>query len=437
MKKGLTIIELLAVIVIVVVIVLISTPIFLRIIENSRKKALENTGYGIIESIREFYIDHLSEKGVVGDHSFTFPNQTLKISGAIPNGNAKLYADGTISIAIHDHRFCATKGRNEDIITLTDYVEGKCFLDAPILATDKIKSYIGKSEVVDLEDYGIRYQGKDPKNYVSFNDELWRIIGIVDGKVKIVRNESIGEQSWDSSTSNDVEISGVKDNKGFNNWLEADLMKTLNPNYDQNQTINNYGQTFNANNSIYWNKSTGLCSLGNANDLKNCNYSQNGLKDSAKELIDDAVWYLGGTEFNTYKNDYGFLADIYKNERGTKVFKNRDTSWSGKVGLIYPSDYVLASSSEECRTSSPNKWSSSVNSICLENYLNKGENYWTIQPLYKNHHYVLYIDSSGKLKDNYASFKNIMVYPSVYLKDDVDIESGDGSKQNPFILNKK
>ena len=50
-----------------------------------------------------------------------------------------------------------------------------------------------------LTDY--RYIGADPNNYVKFNDELWRIIGVFDtddgtGKVekrlKIIRNESIG-----------------------------------------------------------------------------------------------------------------------------------------------------------------------------------------------------------------------------------------------------
>ena len=52
-----------------------------------------------------------------------------------------------------------------------------------------------------------RYIGANPNNYVKFNDELWRIIGVFDvddgtGKIekrmKIIRNESIGNYSWDN-----------------------------------------------------------------------------------------------------------------------------------------------------------------------------------------------------------------------------------------------
>ncbi len=58
-------------------------------------------------------------------------------------------------------------------------------------------------------DNNLRYIGKDPNNYVLFNDELWRIIGIFDKNthevegtelVKIIRNESIGNYSWLSCT---------------------------------------------------------------------------------------------------------------------------------------------------------------------------------------------------------------------------------------------
>ena len=55
-----------------------------------------------------------------------------------------------------------------------------------------------------------RYIGANPNNYVKFNDELWRIIGVFDtddgtGKVekrmKIIRNESIGDYAWDNKNT--------------------------------------------------------------------------------------------------------------------------------------------------------------------------------------------------------------------------------------------
>ena len=77
-------------------------------------------------------------------------------------------------------------------------------------ATDTI---LGKGETDELKfdgtvDNNLRYVGADPNNYVSFNNELWRIIGVFnnidDGtgmtetRLKIVRNESIGTYSWDN-----------------------------------------------------------------------------------------------------------------------------------------------------------------------------------------------------------------------------------------------
>ena len=59
---------------------------------------------------------------------------------------------------------------------------------------------------------GYRYEGKDPNNYISFNGELWRIIGVFDDAthgvtgtnlVKIMRAEPIGSYVWDKNDTND------------------------------------------------------------------------------------------------------------------------------------------------------------------------------------------------------------------------------------------
>lgn len=62
-----------------------------------------------------------------------------------------------------------------------------------------------------MQDIGgnIRYYGKNPNNYIYFNCsdysnqtsstcELWRIIGVFDGKAKLIRNEILGEYSYDN-----------------------------------------------------------------------------------------------------------------------------------------------------------------------------------------------------------------------------------------------
>ena len=61
-------------------------------------------------------------------------------------------------------------------------------------ASDTITNLLPSNpdELYKDEHEDIRYYGANPNNYVSFNNELWRIIGVIDGKIKIIRNESIG-----------------------------------------------------------------------------------------------------------------------------------------------------------------------------------------------------------------------------------------------------
>ena len=64
-------------------------------------------------------------------------------------------------------------------------------------------------------DQNIRYYGSDPNNYVSFNNELWRIIGVFGNNVKLVRKDSLGSLSWDSSESS------INGGVGINQWGES------------------------------------------------------------------------------------------------------------------------------------------------------------------------------------------------------------------------
>ena len=60
-------------------------------------------------------------------------------------------------------------------------------------------------------------------------------------------------------------------------------------------------------------------------------------------MIGNAKWYLGGTA-NYDSSSNGLASHFYKYERGTGVYSGRSTSWTGKVGLMYPSDYGYATS---------------------------------------------------------------------------------------------
>ena len=126
----------------------------------------------------------------------------------------------------------------------------------------------------------IRYYGASPNNYIYFNCddysnqtsstcEIWRIIGVFDSKVKIMRNESIGSYSWDNKNTN----TGAEDNMGKNNWTDATIMKILNQGYESE-----------TGGSLYWNRKNDTCYSGNSGTdttqkTKNCYMSNVGLKN--------------------------------------------------------------------------------------------------------------------------------------------------------------
>ena len=72
------------------------------------------------------------------------------------------------------------------------------------------------------------YKGANPNNYITFNNETWRIISIEpDGSIKIMRNESIGNRAFDSGDSNAWETSDIK------SYLNGDYLATITTNQDK------------------------------------------------------------------------------------------------------------------------------------------------------------------------------------------------------------
>ena len=281
-----------------------------------------------------------------------------------------------------------------------------------------------------LTDY--HYIGADPNNYVNFNDELWRIIGVFDtddgtGKVekrlKIIRNESIGDYSWDNKDS----TTGAESAYGKNEWTDARLNYLLNPGHES-ETIGG---------SLYWNRGAGNCYKGQNNATEACDFTTTGLTEKAKAMIGDAKWYLGGS--NTFDDVTAPM--FYTRERGTSVYSGRSTTWTGKVGLIYPSDYGYATSGgtttnrASCLAKEIYKWTSSSVSDCKNNdwMYNSSIYQWTITPRQDNTGDVFGVYYSGYVYSIIAHDIN-GVRPVVHLKSTIKVISGSGTKDSPYIL---
>ncbi len=195
------------------------------------------------------------------------------------------------------------------------------------------------------------------------------------------------------------------------------------------------------------------CYNSNNNGTTSCNFTSTGIKEKLKNMLGNAVWNTGSNgrsySFNNIKT-----AKFYELERSTNTGKictngtyctdtvSRTTTWTGKVGLMYPSDYGYATSGGSttdratCLNTNLYSWDGSSVSDCKNNdwLYTSSSTQWTLSPgAYVSIAYYVFYVYSGNVDDNYA-FAGRAVRPVGYLLSNVGVQSGDGSASNPFIL---
>ncbi len=298
-------------------------------------------------------------------------------------------------------------------------------------------------------DNNLRYVGANPCNYVKVDNEIWRIIGVMnniddgtgkkESRIKLIRNESIGAYLWDSSAAS------VNGGYGVNEWSQADLMKLLNPGYESESVGG----------SLYYNNSSGNCYSRN-NGTKACDFTITGLKTNLKNLIGNTLWHTGTNGTNSYESaSNGLASHFYSYERSNNNGKictsdnsctdtvTRTTTWNGKIGLMYPSDYGYATSggSTSNRASCLNKelyrWNDNSYSDCKNNdWLYNSSNWqWTISPYAHSSTAspVFAVHNTGNV-DIVRAYNVGLVRPSVYLIPSTSILGGEGTPENPYEI---
>ena len=260
----------------------------------------------------------------------------------------------------------------------------------------------GTGQVVN--ENGYRYEGKNPNNYVWFNNEYWRIIGVFDnsshgvsGKnlVKIIRAEVLDGLAWDKSDKN--------------NWTAASLNKLLN------------GAYYNAQDGT----SSGYCYGYRTTVTANCDYTKRGIQSGYRNMIAEVTWYLGG-----HSNKRATAESFYGYERGTTVYSGNPTSTTGYIGLMYPSDYGYSVLSSSCaRTTNLGSYNSE---ICAgQSWLY--ENEWTITSDTLSSSNVFIVSTSGDSDGNVANYGN-GARPVLYLDASVYKIAGEGTLDKPYII---
>ena len=368
-----------------------------------------------------------------GQITNTFPSKdsgyTLDTTqSSCTNGATVSWDNASWSAAVNFSNYSAG---NMSRTKCTMYFKEATFADTILACNDtaanciKDNASLSNEIATDDPDSNARYIGADPSNYVSFNGELWRIIGVFNNidngsgtketRLKIIRNEPIGKYSWDNKASG---TGSSTSEYGSNNWSDSALQIVLNS-------------------GAYWNRTSGECPYGKNGATTSCDFSSIGLTETAKAMISNAKWNLGGS--STYNDVTASM--FYERERGTTVYTGRPTEWTGQIGLMYPSDYGYATSGgssvnrASCLAKELYSWNSSSYSDCKNNdwLYDSLNSQWTLTPYSDNSSNVSYVSSHGIVSDRLAH-KYFAVSPALYLSSNVRISGGDGSENSPFQL---
>ena len=416
-KDAFTLIELVAVLVIMAIIALIATPLVLSLINNAKasanKRSVDAYGKAVEMAAMTYLMDNGEYPTGLGSLTveYTGKEVTCKVMNLNEDGSIYLSECSVGGTEVKDKntedgwyhygKFDETTKANTAVSTLLSKANDASVTtyDAGSDASHELYTFNHEATVQTeaLTDY--RYIGNDPYNYVTFNDELWRIIGVftVEGssgekeqRIKIIRDEIIGEYPWDYTEYNSDygEYDG-----GINEWATAKLNTYLNGDY------------------------------------------YNSLSTEAQGMIAATKFYLGGSD--TVENHSALT--YYSFERGEEVHdESRSKNWIGNIGLVYSSDYIYTYANgvdEKCYTDTFNCESSSSISGWLykEDYEDDEISFWTISPFIAYADIALGVSFGGYVTDIGVNDSR-GVRPSLYLSSSVSIVDGDGSEDNPYQL---
>ena len=236
----------------------------------------------------------------------------------------------------------------------------------------------------DITEY--RYRGASPKNYVTFNNEVWRIIGVfptddgtgkIENRIKIIKDQSIGNKYWDTS--------------GSNNWARPATLNTeLNTTY------------------------------------------LNSLDSTSKSMIGNTKYYLGSYNKTAIQKDvmYQYERKIQNTTSNKFYYGTNPNSWVGELGLMYASDYGYAVS-DECTQTLYNY----NNATCKNNnWLFKVNSEWILPPSANSSSSASGVFSGGIVSMSVVNNFQYGVRPVLYLTSSAKITGGNGTIGSPYTL---
>lgn len=293
------------------------------------------------------------------------------------------------------------------------------------------------------------FKGKNPNNYLLFNNELWRIMSInSDGTLKIMKAKAISGTPYDTPIFNDdftYNASSLQDTRYSAN--SSDYC------YSSKAGINGeyYGCKIWGSNKTLYDK--------NKNPITKTKYD-NGAdknlpnKDSALSI------YLNGDYYNTLSDDaktliidswfnvgpfVGPFQDLDENEPFSDEVTNLESvKWFGKIGITELENYKRTSANSSCK----NLVSLGASYACvadIKSYIYEAHvstrrvytmNSYNDRTYDDNYNSVMLFSRDGDI-GNYYPCNGYEFIPTLTIRSNLKFVDGDGTETNPYVLEKK
>lgn len=393
---------------------------------NAEKKTVTNNGinYNTAPSVR-LMSDRLggTTTDLEGGNVRYYGNPQSEIVPAWQSDRTSILANGVFGSAFTSESNCSsmltaltTCSANYSALGFSSASECEAGLPALLKSmanvstvSELITEYC-TNDTYPLNNY-IYFNCSDYSNQSSSTCETWRIIGIFDGKVKIMRNNTIGKLAWDYDKNNNSSLTTYD-----NNWHTSTLQKLLNNSYYNGTGTITYYNSDSANGSV------------------SLNMNNIGIKNTkTRNMISETNWYLGGSDtISDFQSN-----QFYQYERGIQKCSSctYEIIWKGNIALPYVSDYSYSSDFSIC-TDTPSAYVCRGTNWMYPIMTADGtQNSWLLTPN-SGYSYAAWLVPSGGTVYYYSYASDASgAVPVLYLSSELGIESGDGSESNPYKLN--